>query len=144
VVARETACLDAHLCEGKVGGKDATTFPFPITREIMTRGRERFDIYCAVCHGRTGDGDGMIVQRGLKHPPSYHIERLVSAPVGHYFDVMTNGFQTMYSSKDRVSVQDRWAIIAYIRALQFSRRASLKDVPPDVREKLAREGKGSQ
>ena len=137
-VARGHLKEDKLLYTGKVNGKDAELFPFPVTRAVLERGRERFDIHCALCHGRTGLGDGMIVQRGFPHPPSYHTDDFRKMPVGHYFDVMTNGFGTMYSAADRVSVEDRWAIAAYIRALQASRLASLKDVPPSEREALER------
>jgi mono/diheme cytochrome c family protein len=104
-------------------------FPFPITKEVLLRGQERYNIYCAPCHGRTGYGDGMIVRRGFSQPPSYHQERLRKAPVGHFFDVITNGFGAMYPYGDRITPEDRWAIIAYIRALQLSQDANVKDVP---------------
>jgi mono/diheme cytochrome c family protein len=99
---------------------DVETFPFPITEEIVTRGRERYDIYCSVCHGLTGDGDGMIVRRGFRHAASFHDDRLRQAPVGHYFDAITNGWGAMPSYAAQITAQDRWAIIAYVRALQLS------------------------
>jgi mono/diheme cytochrome c family protein len=99
---------------------DATVFPFPITDEVMARGKERYEIYCSVCHGLTGKGDGMIVQRGYRRPPAYTDQRLLDAAVGHYFDVISNGWGAMPSYSQQVPVQDRWAIIAYIRALQRS------------------------
>jgi len=111
-------------------------FPFPITREVLERGQQRFEIYCAVCHGRTGDGNGMIVQRGFPPPPSYHIDRLRQAPVGHFFDVMTHGYGVMYSYAARVEPRDRWAIAAYIRVLQLSHNAKLQDVPAPERARL--------
>jgi cytochrome c len=121
---------------GKRGTNLVETFPLPITRAVLDRGRERYDIYCSVCHGRTGDGNGMIPQRGFPAPPSYHIDRLRQAPVGHFFDVITQGYGVMYSYASRVAPEDRWAITAYVRALQLSHDARLKDVPDDVRAKL--------
>lgn len=136
VVARGHANLDSHLYDGVTDGKPADTFPFPITREIIERGQQRFNIYCAVCHSQVGDGRGMIVQRGFTQPPSFHIDRLRAAPPGHVFQVMTSGWGAMYSYADRVSVHDRWAIAAYIRALQFSQRARLSDLPLEDQEEV--------
>lgn len=136
-VARGHLDADELLYTGKVDGKDATEFPWPVTREVMARGQERFDVYCSPCHDRTGSGDGMIVRRGYRRPPSYHIDRLREAPVGHFFDVITNGFGAMPDYRDQVPVEDRWAIVAYIRALQASQHATLDAVPPAEREKLA-------
>ena len=99
---------------------DVDKFPFPISAEILDRGQQRFQIYCSVCHGLTGNGDGMIVRRGFRKPPSYHEQRLREAPVGHFFDVVSNGWGAMPSYASQVPVRDRWAIIAYIRALQLS------------------------
>jgi mono/diheme cytochrome c family protein len=124
------------LYTGKVNGQPADGFPFPVTKEIMERGQERFNINCSPCHGLSGDGDGMIVQRGFRRPPSLHDDRLRTAPVGHFFDVITNGFGVMYPYGYRVPPRDRWAIIAYIRALQFSRQASINDVPEAERQQL--------
>ncbi|HSD45496.1 MAG TPA: cytochrome c [Pyrinomonadaceae bacterium] len=101
---------------------DTDTFPFPITQETVARGRERFDIFCSVCHGLTGHGDGMIVRRGFRKAASYHDDRLRQAPVGHFFDVITNGWGAMPSYAAQIPVQDRWAIIAYVRALQASQQ----------------------
>ena len=103
---------------------------------LLDRGRQRFDIYCAVCHGRTGEGNGMIVRRGFRQPPSYHIDRLRDAPAGHIFDVITNGFGAMAAYSTRVAVDDRWAIVAYIRALQLSQNARVNDVPDDRQDQL--------
>lgn len=119
-VARGQLHLDAARYTGKENGKDIDYFPIQITQVDLQRGHERFDIYCSPCHGRLGDGHGMIVSRGLRQPPSYHEERLRNAPVGHFFDVMTNGYGAMYSYASRVPVDDRWRIAAYIRALQMS------------------------
>jgi mono/diheme cytochrome c family protein len=105
---------------GSKEAPDATVFPFPITDEVMVRGKERYEIYCSVCHGLTGKGDGMIVQRGYRRPPAYTDQRLLDAAVGHYFDVISNGWGAMPSYAQQIPVQDRWAIIAYVRALQRS------------------------
>lgn len=110
--------------------------PTEMRRAFLERGRERFDIYCSVCHGRTGSGDGMIVQRGFRAPPTYHSDRLRQAAAGHFFDVITNGFGAMASYSNRVEPADRWAIVAYIRALQLSQNAVLDDAPADQREEL--------
>jgi len=140
-VPRGYARTDEHLYRGKVNGRLVETFPFPITRQVLERGRERYDIFCAPCHGRDGYGEGMIVQRGFRQPPSFHTERLRRAPVGHFFDVITNGFGTMYSYASRIPPEDRWAIVAYIRALQLSQNATLQDVPPAERRRLIGGGK---
>ena len=137
-VARGQLRTDEHLYTGKVNGQAATEFPMPITDQVMARGQERFNVYCSPCHGRTGQGDGMIVQRGFRAPPSYHEERLRNAPVGYFFDVMTNGFGAMQDYSSQVTVNDRWAIAAYIRALQLSRQATVADVPADRRGDLDR------
>ena len=123
-VPRGQARTDLPLYEGRehsLGRPLVTTFPFPITRHILERGEQRFNIYCSPCHGLTGAGNGMIVQRGFPPPPSYFILRLRQAPVGHLYDVITNGYGVMYSYNDRVQPEDRWAIVAYIRALQATR-----------------------
>jgi cytochrome c553 len=127
---------DTAFYTGKVGTNLLTNFPMPITREVLDRGRARFEIYCAPCHGRTGEGNGMIVQRGFPPPPSYHIERLREAPAGHFYDVITQGYGIMYSYAERVSPPDRWAIAAYIRVLQLSQHATLADVPEAKRAEL--------
>jgi mono/diheme cytochrome c family protein len=108
----------------------------PVTMALLKRGQQRFNIYCSPCHGRTGEGNGMIVQRGFPHPPSYFIERLRSAPNQHFYDVITHGYGVMYPYYDRVTPADRWAIVAYIRALQASASASPSDVPPEKRSAL--------
>jgi len=129
---------DRHLYEGIVDGKPAETFPMPVTAEMMARGQERFNVFCSPCHGRTGEGDGMIVQRGFRRPPSYQEDRLRNAPVGYFFDVMTHGFGAMQDYSAQVPVADRWAITAYIRALQRARRGTIDDVPADRRAELDR------
>jgi mono/diheme cytochrome c family protein len=136
-VARGHLRDDPLLFSGKdATGQDATEFPFPVTRDVLDRGRQRFEIVCVPCHGLTGDGDGMVVQRGFTPPPTYHSDRLRQAPVGHFFDVITNGTGSMPPYADQVSVPDRWAIIAYIRALQLSQNAPLEAVPADARAQL--------
>ena len=130
---------DELLYTGKVDGEDATVFPFPITREIIQRGQQRFNIYCSVCHDRTGSANGMAVQHGYASPPVLYTQTLIDAPVGHFFDVITNGFAAadeMPSYASQIPVNDRWAIVAYIRALQLSQHATLDDVPPDERTTL--------
>lgn len=110
--------------------------PLTLTPELLQRGRERYEIYCAVCHGLTGEGNGEIVQRGFPAPPTYHSERLRNAPIGHFYDVITNGYGVMYSYASRVEPNDRWAIAAYIRALQLSRQATANDLPPNEQKRL--------
>jgi len=128
-VAREDERADQYFYTGKINGQPGTELPFPLTQEVLERGRERYNIYCSPCHSEIGDGNGMIVQRGFKRPPSYHTDRLRQAPIGHFFDVMTNGFGGMSEYKSQVSPADRWAIAAYIRALQLSQDATRADVP---------------
>ena len=123
-VARGQLHIDQARYTGKVDGKDVEAFPIQMTRADVERGQQRFNIYCSPCHGRLGNGRGMIVARGLRQPPSYLDQRLVDAPVGHFFDVMTNGYGAMYSYASRVAVDDRWRIAAYIRALQLSQGAT--------------------
>ena len=124
-------------------------FPMQITAADLDRGQERFNIYCSVCHGPLGDGGGVIPKRGFRKPPSYHDDRLRNAPVGYFFDVITNGFGNMPDYAAQVEPSDRWRIIAYIRALQLSQRATVADVPADKRGELnkkpeAKEGEGHQ
>jgi mono/diheme cytochrome c family protein len=135
-VARGMLREDEHLYQGKIDGQLTDSFPMPVTAEVMARGRERFNVFCAPCHGRTGQGNGMVVQRGFRAPPSFHEERLRTAPVGYFFDVQTNGFGAMADYAAQVPVADRWAIAAFIRALQFSQRATVGDVPPERRAEL--------
>ena len=135
-VARGHLRIDEQLYTGKTAGVAADTFPFPLTRADLERGRERYNIYSTPCHDYTGSGQGMIVQRGFPAPPSYHLDRLRNAPVGHFYDAITNGFGTMHSYATRVEPQDRWRIVAYIRALQLSQRATVNDVPEEERRAL--------
>ena len=107
-----------------------------VTRELVERGQERFHIYCAVCHGPAGDGNGMIVQRGFPPPPSFSLERLRQAPVGHFYRVITDGYGIMFPYAARVAPEDRWAIAAYIRALQLSTTYRLAELPESARRQL--------
>ena len=120
-------------------GKAADTLPFPVTRPLLERGQERYTIFCVPCHDSVGNGQGIIVQRGFRQPPSFHLERLREAPIGHFFAVMTNGFGAMADYATQIPPQDRWAITAYIRALQLSQHATLTDVPAEVRQRLESE-----
>lgn len=129
-VARGQWHEDTYFYTGKIGNNPGDYLPFPATQEVLARGQQRFNIYCAPCHSRLGDGNGMIVQRGFKQPPSYHIERLEKAPLGYFFDVITNGFGVMPSYAAQIPERDRWRIVAYIRALQLSQHATPADVPP--------------
>ena len=132
-VARGELAVDPIVATGKVNGQDVDGFPIPVTAEVLNRGQERFTIYCSECHGRLGDGNGMIPSRGYRRPPSFHTELLRNAKTGHFFDVMTNGFGAMPSYANQVPVGDRWAIIAYIRALQISQNATINEVPKGAR-----------
>lgn len=116
--------------------KNSNELPFPLTEAVLRRGRERFEINCAVCHGKIGDGSGMVAKRGFSPPPTYHSDRLRNAPLGHFYDVITNGYGGMGSYAAQVEPPDRWAIAAYIRALQLSQNASVEDVPPEKRDEL--------
>ena len=137
-IARGNLREDIALYEGKDGaGNLLTTLPMPIDRPLLERGQQRFDIFCSPCHGRLGDGKGMVVQRGYKSPPSFHNDPLLSQPVGYYYDVMSNGFGVMASYASQISVEDRWAIAAYIRALQLSQNATEADLDAKDREYLA-------
>jgi mono/diheme cytochrome c family protein len=135
-VARGHLRIDSARYTGKFEGEDIDQFPIPITRADIERGRERFNIYCTPCHGRLGDGNGMVVLRGFRQAASYYNDKLMKAPVGHFFDVMTNGFGAMPSYASRVATDDRWRIVAYIRVLQASESAKLSDVPTDQRQNL--------
>jgi mono/diheme cytochrome c family protein len=135
-VARGQLHDDELLYTGKVNGQDATMFPRRVDAATMARGRERFDIYCSPCHGRTGQGDGMVVRRGYRRPPSFHQERLRAAPVGHFFDVITNGFGAMPDYAGQIRADDRWSIVAYVRALQLSEHATIADVPLAERNRI--------
>ena len=115
------------------------TFPFPVTASVLQHGRDRYMIYCVVCHDALGSGHGIIVERGYTPPPSYHSERLRSAPIGHFFEVVTKGYGSMPSYRNQIPARDRWAIIAYVRALQLSQHFPVRDLPDDLRKALAKE-----
>jgi mono/diheme cytochrome c family protein len=138
-IARGSLSGDTTLLTGKAGDEFVERLPLEVDAALLARGQERFNIFCAPCHGRTGAGNGMIVQRGFRRPPSYHSERLRSAPDGHFFDVITHGFGAMPRYAPQIDPRDRWAIVAYIRALQLSQNAALDDVPPAERRSLEEE-----
>jgi mono/diheme cytochrome c family protein len=135
-VAQEGFHADTSFDTGKIGTNFLKELPFPVTRQLLERGRERYDIYCSVCHGLTGQGRGIVVQRGFPAPPAYDIPRLRDQPPGYFYDVITRGYGVMFSYANRVDPDDRWAIAAYIRALQLSHHATLADVPLAERAKL--------
>jgi mono/diheme cytochrome c family protein len=137
-VARGSLREDPHFYRGMVGDTLATTLPVRVTGELLTRGQERFNVNCSPCHGRVGNGLGMIVRRGYKQPSSFHIDRLRNAAPGYFFDVISHGFGTMPSYAVQVSPADRWAIVAYIRALQMSQYAGLDELPAEVRREFER------
>jgi len=116
--------------------KESNAFPLPLTMELLKRGEDRYDIFCSPCHGLQGDGQGMVTLRGMKHPPSYHQERLRNEPNGYLYDVIANGFGAMNGYSAQLTPADRWAIVAYVRALQVSRYAHVADLPANLREKL--------
>ena len=122
--------------------KDSNAFPLPLTKELLQRGQERYGIFCQPCHGIQGDGQGMVAMRGMKHPPSFHQDRLRAEPNGYVYDVITNGFGAMYSYSAQIPPRDRWAIVAYLRALQLSRNAPVNELPAGLREKLMAGGAG--
>ena len=142
-VARGQLRADKVFFTGKRGEVYVDQIPFPVTREVLERGQQRFNIYCTPCHSRLGDGQGMIVKRGFKRPPSYHIDRLRAAPVGYFYDVISNGFGAMADYAAQIAPRDRWAIAAYIRVLQFSQHALMSDVPPEHRQEFNDAGQAS-
>jgi mono/diheme cytochrome c family protein len=136
-VARGDLREDKLLYTGFTPAGDiAMAPPMPVTRELLTRGRERYDIFCAPCHGRTGEGRGMVVRRGYKQPSSYHVDRLRQAPVGYFFDVATNGFGIMPSYAAQIPVADRWAIAAYVKTLQLSQYYDAARLTAEERARL--------
>lgn len=120
---------DGGVAQGDLALAAMEAEPPDASPALLARGRERFDIYCAPCHGLAGDGDGVIVAHGFPKPPSYHIDRLLAAPASHFYNAISKGYGVMYAYSDRVDPHDRWAIVAYIRALQFSRRATVAEAP---------------
>ena len=135
-VARGELHEDAYLFTGKVGTKEGDRFPFPITQAVMERGRERYDIYCSPCHSRVGDGNGMIVKRGYRQAANFHDQKYATQTVGHYYDVISHGSGAMPDYAAQIEPTDRWAIAAYIRALQYARNGTVSDVPADQRGQL--------
>jgi len=136
-IARGHLNDDAAYFTGKgADGKPAADFPFPVTKEVILRGQNRYNVYCTPCHDRTGRGNGMIVRRGYRQPPNYNSDRLRDQPNGYFYDVITNGFGAMPDYAAQIQPQDRWAIVAYIRALQLSQQASINDVPAEARGQL--------
>ncbi len=123
--------------------KEYAGYPLPVDEKLLQRGEDRYKIFCTPCHGLQGDGNGMIALRGMKHPPSYHIDRLRQAPNGYFYDVISNGFGAMYSYSERIAPKDRWAIIAYVRALQLSRNAKASELTESLRQKIASAGENS-
>ena len=139
-VARGHLHADRHMYEGLTdAGELVDSFPMPVTNEVLARGRERYDIFCSPCHSRTGRGDGMVVRRGFKAPPTFHKDELRTAKLGHFFEVVTKGFGVMPSYAVQIPAEDRWAIIAYVRALQLSEDARIDDVPAADRAALLAE-----
>jgi len=129
-VARGQLHADSYFYTGRIGNNPGDVMPFPVTKAVLERGQERYNIFCAPCHSRVGDGNGFVPSRGFaRKPPSYHIPRLQKAPLGYFFDVITNGFGIMPDYASQIPTEDRWDIIAYIRALQFSQNATMADVP---------------
>jgi hypothetical protein len=135
-VARGHLNADEHFHTGKINRKPAETFPFPIDRQVLLRGQERYNIFCSPCHDQVGNGQGMVVRRGYRPPPSFHIDRLRSAPAGYLFDIISHGFGAMPDYAEQISARDRWAIVAYVRALQLSQQAKLADVSDKERRLL--------
>jgi len=135
-VARGWLRDDEALYTGKVGGQVVDQFPFPIVAADLQRGQARFNIYCTPCHGKLGDGQGMVVQRGLRQAASYHQDRLREERLGYFYDVVTNGFGAMQGYAEQIPVRDRWLIVAYVRTLQMSQHAAVADVPADKRAEL--------
>jgi hypothetical protein len=131
-VARGDLREDSLLHTGRKDGKLAREFPMPVTMDLMRRGQDRYDIFCSPCHDRLGSGRGMVVRRGLSQPPSFHIDRLRAVEHGYLFDVITNGFGRMSGYAAAVPANDRWAIVAYVRALQYSQQARQSEVPPEA------------
>jgi hypothetical protein len=137
-VARDALEGSAYFNTAKQDGELGTTLPFALTRDLLERGQERYNIYCSPCHDHVGTGQGMIVRRGFRRPPSFHSPHLREAPIGHFFDVITNGFGAMMDYAAQVPPYDRWAIAAYMRALQLSQHAMLADLPIPDRQQLQR------
>jgi mono/diheme cytochrome c family protein len=136
-VARGTLQDDAEFFTGKNGALAADALPFELTAQVLDRGEQRFNIYCAPCHDASGNGRGMIVRRGYRQPPSFHIDRLQNAPLGHFFDTITNGFGAMPDYRAQIAPRDRWAIAAYVRALQLSQYYSAAERTAEERQQVS-------
>jgi len=129
-VARGQLHEDTYFYTGKIGNNPGDAMPFAVTKEVLERGRERYNVFCAPCHSRVGDGNGFVPSRGFaRRPPSFHIARLQKAPLGYFYDVMTEGFGIMPDYASQIPAQHRWNIVAYVRALQLSQNATMADVP---------------
>jgi hypothetical protein len=139
-VAREQTQARDHVDRGRLAGEHVHTLPEPFSPELLLRGRQRYEIFCAPCHDRAGNGQGMVVRRGFPRPPSFHIKRLRDARVGYLYDVISNGFGRMPDYASQIPVTDRWAIVAYVRALQLSQNAPRSDLAAEDLEKLQQEG----
>jgi hypothetical protein len=135
-LVENTVARGSVLEDEMVISKESNAFPLPLNQELLERGENRYKIFCSPCHGLQGYGNGMVAMRGMKHPPSYHQDRLRQVPNGYIYDVITNGFGAMLGYSAQVPPRDRWAIVAYVRALQLSRNAKISELPPDVREKV--------
>jgi len=135
-VPRGTARTDELFTTGKVNGRFSTAFPMAVTDSLLDRGEDRFNVFCSPCHSRIGDGQGMIVRRGFPRPVSFHSDSVRAKPAGFFFDVITNGFDRMYSYAPSIPVGDRWAIVAYLRALQLSRRVDVRTLTDAERDRL--------
>ncbi|WP_169980296.1 c-type cytochrome [Tautonia rosea] len=135
-VARGWSRTDEHLYYGQENGQLATSFPFPVDETVLERGRDQYTVFCSPCHGGLGDGQGMIVQRGMPKPPSLHEQRLRDIPVGHVYDVITRGYGAMYSYAHRIKPHDRWAVVAYIKALQLSQNAPIDTLDEADRQRV--------
>jgi mono/diheme cytochrome c family protein len=143
-VARGWSRTDEHLYYGQEDGQLATTFPFPVDEVVLERGRDQFTVFCSPCHGGVGDGQGMIVQRGMPKPPSLHEQRLREIPVGHLFDVISRGYGAMYSYAHRIKPHDRWAVVAYIKALQLSQNAPIDSLDEADRQRVEQSQEAAQ
>jgi len=135
-LVENTVARGSFADEALFVAKDSNNFPLPVTQELLERGQGRYKIFCTPCHGLQGDGNGMVSVRGMKHPPSYHQDRLRQSPNGYFYDVITNGFGAMYGYSAQILPRDRWAIVAYVRALQLSRNAKVAELPADLRERV--------
>lgn len=135
-VARDQLNEDSYFYTGKINGKVGDVFPFPVTMAVMERGHERYDIYCSPCHSRVGDGEGMIVKRGYRRAINFHDPRIQAETVGHYFDIISHGYGAMPDYAAQIAPADRWAIAAYIRALQYAQNGTMADIPSDRRGEL--------